>query len=134
MESELSEMGALKPRLSKEDSSGIEPDFLPEYCHYRDEGCDLADSCLTCPFPQCIYDKPGGRQHWLKELRDREITRLFISEGKGVKELASMFGVSQRTIQRALKSSLSTFPSRSYRKEGEEKAKVLNEGDLYRNE
>jgi len=29
--------------------------------------------------------------------------RLFTSEGKRVKELAAMFGVSQRTIQRALK-------------------------------
>ena len=29
-------------------------DLPPEYCHYRDEGCDLADSCLNCPLPRCI--------------------------------------------------------------------------------
>ncbi|GAI69128.1 unnamed protein product, partial [marine sediment metagenome] len=36
-------------------------------------------------------------------LEDREIVRLFTTEGKGVKELALSFGVSQRTVQRALK-------------------------------
>jgi len=84
-----------------------ELDLPPEYCRYQDEGCDLADSCLNCPFPKCVYDQPGGRHHWLKRLRDREMVRLFTTEGKGVNELAIIFGVSQRTVQRALKSSLS---------------------------
>ena len=82
-------------------------DLPPEYCHYRDEGCDLADSCLNCPFPRCIYDQPGGRQRWLKRLRDKEMVRLFTAGGKGINELASIFSVSQRTVQRALKNSLS---------------------------
>lgn len=77
-------------------------DLPPEYCRYRDEGCDLAGSCLDCPFPKCIYDEPGGRQRWLKRLRDREMMNLFSCEGRGVKELAFMFGVSQRTVQRVL--------------------------------
>ena len=81
----------------------VEQDLLPEYCHYRDEGCDLAGSCLNCPLPGCIYDEPRGRQHWLKKLRAREMVRLFAVEGKGIGELAQMFGVSQRTVQRALK-------------------------------
>lgn len=86
-----------------EQTTDIELNLPPEYCHYRDEGCEVADSCLNCPFPKCIYDEPGGRKHWLKRQRDREIIRLFNAEGKGVKELASMFGLSQRTVQRALK-------------------------------
>ncbi|OGO30727.1 MAG: hypothetical protein A2Z29_00520 [Chloroflexi bacterium RBG_16_56_11] len=77
-------------------------DLPPEYCHYRDEGCEQATSCLTCPFPQCLYDEPRGRQHWLKGMRNKEINRLF-SGGRGIRELASLFGVSQRTIQRAVK-------------------------------
>jgi hypothetical protein len=81
-----------------------EQDLPPEYCHYRDEGCDYARSCLRCPFPQCLYDEPRGRQRWTKGLRNREISRLF-SGGRKVKELALMFGLSQRTIQRALKES-----------------------------
>jgi Mor family transcriptional regulator len=36
-------------------------------------------------------------------LRDREIVRLAGTDGKGVKELAMMFRLSQRTVQRALK-------------------------------
>jgi len=86
-----------------EQINGIELDLLPEYCHYRDGGCDLADSCLNCPFPKCIYEESGGRRHWLKGLRDKEMARLFSGEGKGIKELALIFGVSQRTVQRALK-------------------------------
>jgi transposase-like protein len=80
------------------------PDLPPEYCRYRDEGCEYARSCLRCPFPQCLYDEPRGRQRWMKGLRNREITRLF-GEGRSIRELALMFGVSQRTIQRALKES-----------------------------
>ena len=95
-----------------------ELDLPPEYCHYRDEGCEVATAylghqsrCSECPFPKCIYDEPGGRQRWLKRQRDRQIIRLFTTEGKGVKELALMFSLSQRTVQRALKNSLLTPPS-----------------------
>ncbi len=77
-------------------------DLLPEYCRYQDDGCEFADACLNCPFPECVYAQPGGRQQWLKGLRDREVRQLH-TQGKGVKELAEMFGVSQRTIQRILK-------------------------------
>jgi hypothetical protein len=83
-----------------EETSGL--DLPPEYCRYRDEGCEYARSCLRCPFPQCLYDEPRGRQRWMKGLRDREINKLY-SGGRKIKELALMFGVSQRTIQRALK-------------------------------
>jgi hypothetical protein len=77
-------------------------DLLPEYCRYQDDGCEFADSCLNCPFPDCIYAQPGGRQQWLKSLRDQEVVQLH-TQGKGVRELAEMFGTSQRTIQRILK-------------------------------
>ncbi len=92
-----------------EDFSGnpnSELDLPPEYCHYSDDGCEMATSCLNCSLPTCIYDQPGGRQHWLKRQRNREMTRLFTTEGKGIRELAQTFGVSQRTVQRALKNCL----------------------------
>jgi hypothetical protein len=91
----------LETRAMFWDESG--QDLPPEYCRYEDDGCELADSCLNCPFPECIYAQPGGKQQWLKELRDRDVLRLFTVQGKGVKELAFMFGVSRRTIQRILK-------------------------------
>ena len=128
MESELNETSAWESKFV-EGLSEIEPDLPPEYCRFKDEGCELADSCLNCPFPQCIYDEPGGRQRWLKKLRDREIARLFSSEDKGIKELALMFGLSQRTIQRALKSSLSTLPSRPCQ---EEKGVALQRDYVFR--
>ncbi len=105
----------MEPCSSKEEQSepeqnanpgAIYPDMLPEYCRYKDEGCELSDSCLDCPYPQCIYDEPGGRQRWFKRLRDREIASLFRGGDRGVKELALMFGVSERTVQRALKKSI----------------------------
>ena len=78
-------------------------DLPPEYCHYRDEGCEAAQSCLNCPLPGCIYDEPGGRQRWKKRVRGREINRISRREGVGVRELATLFGVSERKVQRALK-------------------------------
>ena len=101
-----SEIGGEEPKLEKEEATENEPDLPPEYCHYRDEGCEFADSCLNCPFTQCLYDEPRGKQRWLKELRNKEIAGLF-SGGWGMRELALMFGLSQRTIQRALKSTAS---------------------------
>ena len=80
-----------------------ELDLPPEYCHYKDEGCELAESCLNCPFPGCIYDVPRGKQHLLKGRRDRQILHQSRKEGRGVKELAIAFGISQRTVQRVLK-------------------------------
>jgi hypothetical protein len=89
---------ATKEETGRQDGN----DLPPEYCRYRDEGCEFASSCLACPFPHCIYDEPRGRQRWLKGLRNREINRLYKSGWK-VKDLEELFGVSQRTIQRALK-------------------------------
>ena len=141
----MSEMGEREAEPLNEENSSCERelDLPPEYCHYRDEGCDLADSCLNCPFPQCIYEQHGGRQRWLKKLRDREIARLFSSEDKGVKELALMFGVSQRTVQRALRGSSSTSPSQTSlsssplhlsKAKNSGKGNIRNKGDQPRNE
>jgi len=80
-----------------------ELDLPPEYCRYQDGGCEFANSCLNCPFVNCIYDEPGGKQRYIKRLRDKKILGLFTTEEKGIRELASMFGISQRTVQRALK-------------------------------
>lgn len=127
MDLETRETGDADPERERGKTTENEPDLPPEYCHYRDEGCEFADSCLNCPFPKCLYDEPRGRQRWRKELRNREIDRLF-SEGWSVKELAMMLGLSPRTIQRALKSTLTVSSSKkggNWRRE-----KKLNEGEL----
>ena len=105
--------------MELEETNEVELDLPPEYTHYRDEGCDLADSCLNCPFTRCIYDEAGGKQRWSKRLRAREMARLFITEGKGIKELALMFGISQRTVQRALKVALGDSTRRGTQKVSE---------------
>ena len=93
--------------MTKNDDSPNNPDdeldLPPEYCHYQDNGCEFADSCLNCPFLKCIYDEPGGKRRYIKRRRDKEILGLFTTGGKGIRELATMFGISQRTVQRALK-------------------------------
>ena len=89
--------------LSENPEKSPEKDPLPEYCHYRDEGCELADSCLNCPFAECIYIKQGGKRTWLKEERAAEMARLYTDEGKRIQELAQIFGVSRRTVHRDLK-------------------------------
>ncbi len=88
-------------------SFDTELDLPPEFCRYRDEGCEFSESCLNCPLPLCVYDEPGGRQRVRLRQRAREMARIARTDGVGTKELAKMFGVSQRTVQRALKLALS---------------------------
>ncbi|UCH43489.1 MAG: helix-turn-helix domain-containing protein [Dehalococcoidales bacterium] len=96
--------------LEPTDGIDMETDLPPEFCRYQDDGCELATAylggkscCLNCPFSRCVYDEPGGKQRMIKRLRAREMARLFNTEGKRIWELAAMFGVSRRTVQRALK-------------------------------
>ncbi len=79
-----------------------EPDLPPEFCHYRDEGCELAQSCLHCPYPGCVEDRYDGRRDQLRALRDREIVRRFSTGKKTIEEIARTFRVSTRTVRRAL--------------------------------
>ena len=90
---------------------GNELDLPPEHCQYRDEGCEFDSSCLHCRLPVCIYDQPGGGQRWRKAQRDQEVVRQFYMEGKGVDELSLTFGISGRTVQRALKAHLVSLSS-----------------------
>src|SRR4030042_2663869 len=78
-------------------------DRLPDYSDYRDEGCDLFSSCLKCPLPRCRHDKqPHGRRA-ARCLRDMEILRQHNSAGRSAAEIAKVFGVSKRTIQRIIR-------------------------------
>jgi len=88
----------------------IDLDLPPEYCQYRDEGCELAASCLRCPFPTCMYERKGEGRRWLRQRRDREIVRLVVRRKKSIQELAARFGVSPRTVRRTLKSANVPLP------------------------
>lgn len=82
-------------RLAREDS-------LPEHADYRDRGCDVFPSCLSCPLPRCRYDEPGGVRALLNRVRDHEIRRLRLDHELPVDEIAQRFRVSRRTVFRAL--------------------------------
>jgi len=77
-------------------------DLLPEFCHYKDEGCALAKSCLNCPFPHCIHDKPRGKFNLARKLRDKKIIQVRRKEKLTIKELALRFNVSEHTAARVV--------------------------------
>ena len=81
---------------------GSELDLLPDEIGWRDEGCEFFPSCLNCPLPKCVEDEPRGQQRLRMAARKRRMTELR-RIGKSVKEIAELFGVSRRTVQRALK-------------------------------
>lgn len=82
----------------------VRSDALPEHIEYRDEGCDLFVSCLTCPLPRCRYDEPGGVRAMLNRERDHQIRALREDPTLSVDDIADRFGVSRRTVFRALQS------------------------------
>ncbi len=75
---------------------------LPEEFPYEDEGCELFPYCLNCPFPTCIKEEPWGKERWFKLSRARRMMELK-QEGKSTREIARIFEVSPRTVQRWLK-------------------------------
>lgn len=77
-------------------------DFLPEFIEYRDSGCDLAPSCLSCPFEVCRYDIKDGVRTLRLQAKYAGIIRLADS-GKTKVQIAKETGNSLRTVDRALK-------------------------------
>jgi len=84
-------------------------DLLPEEFPYEDKGCELFPSCLSCPFPDCLEEEPWGKERFLKRRRAQRMLELK-REGKSVKEIARIFGVSKRTVQRWLKTMEAASP------------------------
>ena len=88
---------------SKQALGRVRADSLPEYMRYRDDGCSIHPTCLTCPLPRCRYEEPGGLRAMLNAQRDRQIIRLRL-KGVPVEALAGRFSVSRRTVFRVLES------------------------------
>jgi AraC-like DNA-binding protein len=78
-------------------------DRLPELTLFRDNGCDIHSSCLSCPLPQCRYDDPGWMQREERGQRDTQILQARAEKALPVHELAARFGVSTRTVHRVLR-------------------------------
>jgi hypothetical protein len=80
-------------------AAGNGHDRVPELTHYRDEGCRYWRSCLSCPFPRCVFEEPGGPTHALRAWRDAEIRRRF-TRGEAVPAIAARFGLTRRSVYR----------------------------------
>lgn len=79
-----------------------EEDPLPENARYRDTGCEISDSCLSCPLARCRYDTPGGLTSIRRSERDTEILALR-RQRLTVRQIARATGLATRTVQRALR-------------------------------
>jgi hypothetical protein len=95
----------------------VRSDALPEHIEYRDDGCDLFPSCLSCPLARCRYDVPGGVRALLNQERDHQIRVMRDDAGLTVDEIADRFQVSRRTVFRALSHGQPDVPKK-HRKDG----------------
>jgi hypothetical protein len=89
-----------------------ELDLLPEEIDWRDEGCAVFSSCLSCPLPRCVEEEPRGQQRLRLAARNKRMVELR-QGGKSVKEIAGLFGVSKRTVERALRAKSACHSERS---------------------
>ena len=87
------------------DKPGTIADPLPEHKDYQDEGCELFPSCLQCPLSRCRYDYQAEGRRPARMLRDQEVMKQRRETGRSATELARMFGLSTRTVQRIIRRS-----------------------------
>ena len=64
-------------------------------------------TCLNCPFTQCILELPKEHPTKVRNTQIRELA----SQGKTQAELASIFNMRLRTVQRALLNPVSVSES-----------------------
>jgi DNA-binding NarL/FixJ family response regulator len=75
--------------------------MMDDEYNWKDTGCEFHPSCLSCPLPECIEEKPRGKQKMRKRVRENRIAALR-REGKSIAEIALMFNLSRRSVYRAL--------------------------------
>ncbi len=99
--SSLSAPTLIDPEQRHDNGRKVRIDALPEHLAYRDDGCDLAPSCLRCPLVRCRYDEPGGARALFQVPRDEALRRRR-EEGIAIDALAAEFGLSRRSVFRVL--------------------------------
>jgi hypothetical protein len=81
----------------------VRTDTLPEDTDYRDTGCSLAPSCLSCPLPQCRYDEPRSARRLSNHARDTEIVLLRTQHAAPIEAIASAYGLTTRQVYRIMR-------------------------------
>ena len=75
---------------------------VSEFYHYEDTGCEVSDSCLDCPLPQCRYDDPAWYQRNRRLARDFRVVYAMQRESLTIHETAERFGITPRTVFRIM--------------------------------
>ena len=91
----------MKEEKRDETAYEILRDVPPEYLTYKDEGCELAPACLECPLPQCVHDAPEMSRYYANRDRNRELAEKRRA-GASVAQLTAEYGLSRRTVYRAI--------------------------------
>jgi hypothetical protein len=94
--------GSEMPTDARPGDLAAEMDLLPEYCHYSDEGCDLAPACLQCPFPTCAKENPIGPAAVARSLRDAALFSLHSQMHLSPEKLARRFHLDLSSVYRIL--------------------------------
>lgn len=66
----------------------------------KDTGCEFHNDCLSCPFPECVYENPLGVVTAKRNLRYKQMVEKAAT--MTAKEVAKEFNVCMRTVKRAL--------------------------------
>lgn len=77
----------------------VRADTLPDNHNWRDAGCEVSPSCLSCPLPQCRYDLPAGLQTVRRIDHQTTVSRLRAT-GLSVDTIAAQVGISRRSVFR----------------------------------
>ena len=76
-------------------------ELLPDDINWKDRGCEFFSACLSCPLPRCIEERPRGKQRLRMLARASQMAQLK-RQGRSTAEIAKLFNVSKRTVQRVL--------------------------------
>ena len=88
--------------MSRTEAATTRGNEAPKFNYYKDEGCEISPSCLTCPLPQCKYDDPISFQRHKRLAKDFEMWNTIRSESLTTDEAAERFSVTPRTIFRII--------------------------------
>ena len=88
--------------MSRRKTATARANELPNYDSYKDEGCEVSPSCLTCLLPQCRHDDPIWFQQYRRVARDFRIWKTIQSESLTANKAAERFSVTVRTISRII--------------------------------
>ena len=99
----LGEAQVRQPRRDGLPEGRLESGLRAPCGHLDPCGCDdgYIDCCATCPLPICRYDHPCGLTGLLADLRNARIVA-GRRGGASVPDLAERFGISVRSVFRAL--------------------------------